>query len=250
MLLIFYALEVEIRPFRRRLHRLRRWAAEGCNGWQGSLGDTEITLVETGVGIQRAASSARRALELMGSARSVISTGVAGALSEELAVGTIVVADRLLCPSPDSNTEFTVIVPERGCAQSLAQVLTGVGLSVAVGPTLTVPAALSDGLSKRAAHARSGAIAVDMESAAIAGEAQARGVNFVYARSVLDAVDDRLPPSRLLDENGNIRPAATAAFLLRRPAMFFKWAPRIARNLGVATIRLAEALETLARRPT
>lgn len=247
MLLIFYALETEVRPFKRRLQRLKRLELQGCKGWQGSVDGAELVLVATGVGMERAAASARRALELFAPTQPVVSTGVAGALSEELTVGTIVLADRLLCDPPGSNTDSRIVMPAQSRTQSLARALTGAGLSVAVGPTLTVLAALPDGLSKRRARRESGAIAVDMESAAIAREARKKGLDFVYARSVLDAVDDRLPPTRLIDENGNLRPLTATAFLLRHPAMLFKWTPRIVRNMGIATARLAEALEALAR---
>jgi adenosylhomocysteine nucleosidase len=246
MLLIFYALEMEVRPFRRRLQTLKRWENQEIEGWRGNLKGAEVVLILTGVGPDRAAANARRALELFAQPQMVISTGVAGGLSAELAAGTIVVADRVLMRASGALSDAPILLPTEQ-TQRLARALADAGLRVAVGPTLTVPAALLDGVSKRRAHVETGAIAVDMESAPIAHEARLKGLDFVYARSVLDAVDDRLLPTRLVDDSGNIRPLTAAAFLLRHPVMLVKWTSRLARNMGVATARLAEALETIAR---
>jgi nucleoside phosphorylase len=195
--------------------------------------------------MERAATSARRAFELFAPVQMVVSTGVAGALREELRAGTIVVADRLLSESTSGGAQAS-LEPPADRREDFVRALTVVGLSVVVGPTLTVPTALADAASKRRAHLESGAIAVDMESAVIAHEARRSGLDCMYLRSVLDAVDDRLPPVRLIDENGNVRPLTATGFFLSHPAMLFKWTPRVVRNMKIATANLAQALESLA----
>jgi adenosylhomocysteine nucleosidase len=83
-------------------------------------------------------------------------------------------------------------------------------LPLECGDLLTVPGALESPAAKRAAAAATGAIAVDMESAAIAGEAVRARVPFVAMRVVVDGLDDALPPraESWIDERGQRRLSA------------------------------------------
>jgi adenosylhomocysteine nucleosidase len=70
---------------------------------------------------------------------------------------------------------------------------------------------------KARAAAESGAVAVDMESKAIAETAAAAGVPFVAVRVVADGAADRLPPGieRWIDAHGNRRAMAVAGAAFR-----------------------------------
>jgi len=111
---------------------------------------------------------------------------------------------------------------------------------------LTASRVLADSAAKRLAKEQSGAIAVDMESAALGIEARARGIPFVCVRAVLDAVDDEVPAAELAGADGEVRPLAATRFLIRHPATLLKLL-RLMRNLSRATAALAEALDALAR---
>jgi 4-hydroxy-3-methylbut-2-enyl diphosphate reductase len=93
----------------------------------------------------------------LGSATAV--AGVAGALVADLHPGDVVVADRVL--RPDGT-----VVRHLPSAPILAGVLRRRGLTVAVGPVVSTDR-LVRGAAARAALAATGALAVDMESAAL-----------------------------------------------------------------------------------
>jgi len=85
---------------------------------------------------------------------------------------------------------------------------------------------------------------VDMESAAIALEAAARGVPFAIVRTVIDSLDDEIFGAEVADEMGRVKPLAAAGYLARNPGAFLK-IPSMIRNLALATHSLADAIEAL-----
>ena len=80
------------------------------------------------------------------------------------------------------------------------------GISYSTGALLTSHRVLGTGADKRAMEQNTGAIAVDMETAALALEARARGVRFAVMRAVMDSVDDEIVGAEMADENGKVRP--------------------------------------------
>jgi adenosylhomocysteine nucleosidase len=105
---------------------------------------------------------------------------------------------------------------------------------------------LKDGAGKRDARTRTGALAVDMESAAIAAEVHRLGLRFACVRAVLDTVDEEIVGAELAGPDGEVRPLAAASFVLRNPAAVLGLA-RMMRSLNRATAALAAALEALSR---
>ncbi|HEY0205470.1 MAG TPA: nucleoside phosphorylase, partial [Acetobacteraceae bacterium] len=73
--------------------------------------------------------------------------------------------------------------------------------------------------AKAALHARTGAVAVDLESAAVARIAARHGVPFAVLRAVCDPAGRGLPRAALaaLDSQGHIGPWRVAAAILARP---------------------------------
>jgi adenosylhomocysteine nucleosidase len=85
-----------------------------------------------------------------------------------------------------------------------------------------------------------------METAAIAAEANARGLPFVMLRAVLDEVHDEVPGADAMsDAHGRVRPLAATSYLVRNPATILK-IPRLMRGLARAGNSLADALEAVA----
>lgn len=108
-------------------------------------------------------------------------TGVAGALQSGVAVGDLVVADRVI----DAEGGETVCPS----APLLAGSLRRRGLTVHVGPVLTRPT-IAHGLERRSLAARTAALAVDTESAYLA--AQAPAGRFAAVRAITDTPDAEL----------------------------------------------------------
>jgi nucleoside phosphorylase len=247
MILIFYAFRRELSHFRKRIAN-RAPLPEGLRGFKGRIGDHDVFLVATGIGVAQARESARRALRMLGRPRLVISTGVAGALAPELKAGDIVIANRLLLEeSPDSGgAEIARLSP--GIEQAVRDALDRTGLTVATGSLLTAGWLLAGAAAKRWAFGRTGAIAVDMESAALAAEVAGAGIPFVCVRAVMDETDDEIPGAQLPDATGHIPPLKAAAWFIMNPFALAA-IPATIRKLNRATVAIASALEALCIAP-
>ena len=143
----------------------------------------------------------------------LVSFGLAGGLSPDLAAGTVVVADSVI--APDGRTLDTA-----GAWRERLIAACGNGLVVAaiagserlVG---TVP-------EKQALAAKTGAAAVDMESHAVAAAAAEAGVPVLVVRAVADAATRRLPRwvATCVAADGSRRWDTIVAGMLRNPGDF------------------------------
>jgi adenosylhomocysteine nucleosidase len=106
----------------------------------------------------------------------------------------------------------------------------------------TVDHLVVDPADKRALAARTGADAVDMESAAVEEACTARGVTFLAVRAVSDSVDTALSPElvRLLS-GGRVSPWKAAVALAGKPSLLGEFR-RLARDTALAARNLAIAL--------
>jgi nucleoside phosphorylase len=245
MVLVFYALSRELGGVRKRIEN-RSALSDGLRGFRGRLAGEEIVLVATGIGIAHGRESARRAFQRLAQPRMVISTGVAGGLAPELKTGDLILADRMLMESGEAGSYEQVARIASDTMQAVQNRLNSAGMTAAVGPMLTARRVLSRAADKREAHAGSGGIAVDMESAAIALEAAKCAAPFVCIRSIIDEAADEIPGAELADEAGHVSPLAAAAYFMRNPSVV-TWIPAILRNLNRATASIGAALEVLCR---
>jgi len=243
VILIFYAFAREAAVFKRRIERRTALGIGGLRGFRGRLGATEVVGVFTGLGVDRAAETARRAMESLAPVDLAIATGLAGALTEKLQTGDLVLADRLILDrSPVPNGETIAANPTD--LASFESALAAGRIRFTIGPILTAIRVLKDGRSKRDAGARTGALAVDMESAGIAAEARRRRIRFACLRAVLDTVDEEIVGAELAGADGEVRPLAAAAFVMRNPSAVPGLA-RMMRSVNRATAALADALAVL-----
>ncbi len=246
MILIFYAFGRELDPFRRRLSARSLLPSAELKGYRGRLGETELVVVATGIGMRRASETARRALEAIAHPELVIMAGVAGALSDAPAVGHLVLANRIVNWRKESPEPESTIPLAAEQVQSCEAALRAARLDFSTGTIVTSNRVLATGAEKRAARERSGALAVDMESGMVAAEAARRGLPFACVRAILDTVDEELVAAALVDEHGRVRPLTAAREILRRPKVALDLA-RMARNMSRATHSLADALDTVVR---
>lgn len=168
----------------------------------GRRGQWEIVVARTGVGPERAAAACREILhehplEL------IVSAGLACALVPAR-IGDLLVGTDVRMEADDHEASGHV---KRPCADGMvaAAVRTAerAGLPVQAGPFVTAPRILWHSAEKQAMAEITGAIGLDMESAALAKAAAERQVPFVIVRSVSDLVDESLP----VDLNLFMRPA-------------------------------------------
>lgn len=168
------------------------------------------TLVRvSGVGPERAAVAARELLARGASA--LVGWGVAGGLDPELAPGDVVVAAGVV--SPGGATWST----DAPWGERVTRRLSG-ELSVRRGTVLGSPRAILGADEKHELFRRTGAVAVDMESAAVAAVAAEAGVPFLVVRAISDPAALTVPGwvgAGLAD--GEVRPVAVALSLLGHP---------------------------------
>jgi len=245
---VIAALPGELRPL------VRGWRHESRRGvelWRRRRGETEWIAACAGAG-QKAALRAWHEIEQTGAIDAVISTGWAGALRAGLAAGRVyrvagVVDARtgerfateqireLVAPAPveSAGGETRPGAPENGAIWLV---------------TLERVANRQDKPRLAAAH---GAGLVDMEAAAVAGAARARGLPFHCVKGVSDGPEDRLPDfNRFITAEGEFRLGPFMGFAALRP---WTWRPllrlgapsrRSAQALRPAVLRLLDELET------
>jgi adenosylhomocysteine nucleosidase len=131
----------------------------------------------------------------------VISAGACGALAPELAVGALVVPESVL--TRDGRRLSTASVP--GLARQ--------------GTLAGVDRVLEDAAAKSRLWLETGALAVDMESAAILDWAAARDLPAAVVRAVSDPAGRGVPAdlARVVQDDGRVRPLRAVSAVLARP---------------------------------
>jgi adenosylhomocysteine nucleosidase len=195
----------------------------------------EGTLVAvSGVGHMAAADSARALIEA--GATALVSWGMAGGLDPELLAGAVCL------PSVVISAEGAHFATDPHWRELVRSAIHG-HRTVVHGTLLTTLHAIDRVDAKRTAFRETGAVAVDMESTAIAAVAATRGVPFLAIRVIVDSAADSLPPSVVAaSAAGQVRKAHLIRGLLRSPADI---APllRLAKRYRAAT----QALRAVAR---
>ncbi|UCE89918.1 MAG: purine phosphorylase [Pseudomonadota bacterium] len=214
----------------RRVNPLERVALDDA-GWM------EVA----GIGANRAACAAQTLVA--SGATALLSWGVAGGLESQLAAGALVV--------PRTVTSADGVLHQ---ADSLwrARVEAALGSNVQMtdGALVESEQVLTTVAEKQALFERSGAAAVDMESAAVARVAADAMLPFLCIRAIVDSADRTLPAAALVavDETGRPRAGRLLGAVLRRPSdlvalIALSFAMKSARKtLKDITLRLGPAL--------
>ncbi|GDX85806.1 purine phosphorylase [Methylococcaceae bacterium] len=170
----------------------------------------DIILIYAGAG----AENAQKATELAVSkgATKLISWGCAAALSPDLKMGDLVLADSLL------NSNGLEIAVNATWHQHVKTVL-GSDIVAYKGALFNSNVLISTATEKQAIYAKTGAIALDMESDAIAQVAQHYALPFLAIRAIADPAMMDLPTSvsKALNENGEIEITKIIASLVFNP---------------------------------
>ena len=180
----------------------------------------EATLVCGGIGAEAARRATEAVIREVQPVR-VISVGFAGALDASLQVGHVFEPRTVINAADGVRTEV------------------GSGEGILVSSTTVAGKAQKTRLSKAY-----GATAVDMEAAAVAQGAQARGVEFGALKVISDAADFNLPPlDRFVAADGRFQSVRFACHVALRPWL---WGATIAlaRNSAKASQALCHAVTT------
>src|SRR5437762_5031926 len=165
---------------------LRTLDPSGPSGaWHGRLADgASCLVVQTGIGPARAAAAAAAAPP----AGAFLACGCAGALVGWLVAGDLVTAESVIALEADGRARERLPAAGAGLAAWAA----GRGFRVHAGGLVASPVVLGTAEAKAALRA-TGALAVEMESGALAAAARARGIPFAALRAVLDEAGEALP---------------------------------------------------------
>ncbi|MBI4002294.1 MAG: hypothetical protein HY348_10985 [Nitrospira defluvii] len=155
-------------------------------------------IIPMGVGPERAAATARIVLAEQRFA-AVWSTGFACAL-RTASIGDVLMGTQVTMEGGADRQGSSPCSP--AMVEWARQAMQHHHLSVQIGPFVTVPRVLCRAADKREIAERTGAIGLDMESAALGLIASERQIPFAIVRTVSDLVDEDLP----LDFNLFLRP--------------------------------------------
>jgi len=197
--------------------------------------DSGDTLWLSGMGPHAAREGALALIEA--GATALLSFGVAGALAPGLRSGT------LLCPHCVLDEHGRDFQPDAVWRTSLLRRLADAGTApVAEGSLLSVSTPLLSAADKSAMRERHQALAVDMESAAIAAVGREHGLPFLALRAIVDERDDLIPGDLHdgIDAWGRPHALRLTAALLRRPHLLAALL-KLAMRMGKATRALRRA---------
>lgn len=161
-----------------------------------------------GASAERAHEGARRLI--VEGALALLSIGIAGGLDAALRPGDIVLPDTVLSAGGArhrvSEGWHAAVMPELP--------------RVAIGTLLAARQPIASVAEKAAVRAASGALAVDMESGAVAEAAAEAGLPFLALRIIADPADRAIPAAALrgIAPDGSRRPLAVLLSLMTRPA--------------------------------
>ena len=193
---IIAAMEEELKTLLLALEDKKEVVVLGKTYYEGRIGQHEVVLVQSGIGKVLSAMSVAILAETFG-VDAIINTGSAGAVSEGLAIGDVVIADRLVYHDVDVTAfgyaygqmagQELYYQADQTLMASLQKVLNQQGIHNHVGLIATGDSFIA-GQEKvdTIKHHFPEVLAVEMEGAAVAQAAQAAGKPFLVIRAMSD----------------------------------------------------------------
>ena len=193
---IIAAMEEELKTLLLALEDKKEVVVLGKTYFEGRIGRHEVVLVQSGIGKVLSAMSVAILAETFG-VDAIINTGSAGAVSEGLAIGDVVIADRLVYHDVDVTAfgyaygqmagQELYFLADSDLMAKLQAVLAQEGQESHRGLIATGDSFIADPDRVAAIkHHFPEVLAVEMEGAAIAQAAQAAGKPFLVIRAMSD----------------------------------------------------------------
>jgi adenosylhomocysteine nucleosidase len=215
----------------------QRLAIDGLSCFTARYAGRIYWLVLTGIG-PRAADRAATAVLHRHRAALAISTGFAGALVPAASVGDVIVGTSVMSGVDAMQTALGTSFPcDESVVRAVQAAAARTSLTVRSGPVVSLATVLCRSVEKEHLGRLTGAVALDMESAAIGNVARAVGVPFAVVRTVSDLAREDLP----LDFNAFLAPWGWlwgVRDMLIKPSTLFKL-NRFRRQSRLAAERLA-----------
>jgi len=192
--------------------------------------------VQAGVGRNRAAEAARLLIRRF-SPLALASFGFAGGLTPGLARGALVIGTAVV----DETASGKFPVANRDLAEQFRAAAVAENLQVRQGILVTSRHLVANPTAKTELSLRSGACAVDMETAGIVEVAHEAGLPWVAVRAIVDGAEQSLPTACLsiLHEDGSIAPGRLIQSFCRSPKLLWHML-RLARHTATARRHLSQ----------
>ena len=192
---VITALDQEAQVFARRAPRF--------------LGAHDLVVKVAGPGCDQATRTAEALLA--SGCDALLSWGLAGGLNPQMVPAQLIVGSATIIASGEAIATDEVL--QRDLVGALGD------LKAVCGPLFTSVHPIATAAEKSNLHAAHAAVAVDMESAAVARAAQCGQAKFAAIRCIVDPADFDLPPAALkgIAPDGQLRVAATIGHLLGHP---------------------------------
>jgi adenosylhomocysteine nucleosidase len=182
------AIPQERRPILRRLCRPIRGQLHDLPIWSSTSSDLQVTLVETGIGITRAAEAAKKIIKFA-SPDIVISTGFCGTVKPGLRRGDIVLAERILQYRSELHSSAVTL------DKILLEILSPPGkINFHFGTFITVPEMVAKCRIAAQLDDQNTNPVIEMESLAVAEVCNYRDIPFAAIRVVSDTADNDPQP--------------------------------------------------------
>jgi len=226
---IIAAMEEELRFLLEQLHDSQEHQVLSNTYYTGRLGHHELILVQSGVGKVMSAMTVAMLAEHF-QADAIINTGSAGAIASGLAIGDVVVADRLVYHDVDVTAfgydygqmaaQPLYFDSDSKLVETFKQVLDQEKTNSRIGLIATGDSFIAgqDSIDTIKAHFPE-TLAVEMEGAAVAQAAQAAGKPFIVVRAMSDtaAHDANMTFDQFIVEAGKKSAKVLIAFLEALP---------------------------------
>jgi len=198
--------------------------------WQG----VPIVLVRSGMGRDRARRTLVEVAERY-DLKEIISIGYAGALDPSLEVGDLVVADKIIeMDSSRSDEDMKSYSLDKEIFNTTGEIHRKI--------LLTVDRVAATPQEKKKLREKYSAVAVDMETSALAEEAKARNLSFISVRAITDTADQELIDcSYLVEEDGEVSKLKAGWHVLTHPGDL-KGMIELGQHAKIATANLTEFL--------
>ncbi len=233
------AMAEECRPLLRNVQDVEACRQGDFPGYRFKLGDRDCLLVQSGIGMKRAADVARTLLA-SASPRLLVSFGIAGAVENNLQIGDVVAVDSVFLMEggipgqPARLGRFSVEALE-----AITRALQPRRARLVWGSALTTRG--SQGIKLDLTDIENPVL--EMETAAVAQAAAQHGIPLLALRAVSDNPAEPLliNPDEVMDENYRLQIGKMLRLLIRHPKILLR-AGRIQRNSTLAAENAALAV--------
>jgi adenosylhomocysteine nucleosidase len=222
------------------------WQHAGGHLFRRSIlnNSTRLMVVRSGMGMENAFLASQWLISEGVAALGV--SGVSGGLDPGLAPGDLVLADSIIQENPDTDRHIWEGNPK--FVETSYDALIAKGIPAYRGPIISVQKPVLSARDKQALFTRTSALAVDMESAAVAAAASKASIPFFALRAVCDAAARSIPTEIFdcLNQAGRVRPLHLFWTLLLSPTLISDLLC-MKRDFALASAALGQAWNTLMR---